>query len=370
MKKFYNTPVADESTSREQSGDESGDGEEEDDEKVEEQFIFDTFKVTDTTHGVKVLGVRNLSSDSYLRMDWSCSGAEFAIDLKGGDISFDIEPTDPCYFRFWIDGKEYSQNGSVYFTAERMQPIVLTDVSVGKHTVKMMKVTGYTLARAKLKSIAFAGSMLTDVVDTSDKELYIEFIGDSITCGYGTIGNINGNKYTDQDGTVAYSYLLAEALDADYSMTALSGHKLIGQMDSMYLYTSHLVSMQHQYDFARKADIVVINLGTNDVFKGESESDFKEAYISFLKTVKEKNGEKCKILCLYNAMNDTFSGAILEAVVEVGGANRGISTYKLARAAGDPGKHPSVKEHEAYAEALLPIIKSCSSQRSATSTSC
>lgn len=370
MKKFYNTPVADESTSREQSGDESGDGEEEDDEKVEEQFIFDTFKVTDTTHGVKVLGVRNLSSDSYLRMDWSCSGAEFAIDLKGGDISFDIETTDPCYFRFWIDGKEYSQNGSVYFTAERMQPIVLTDVSVGKHTVKMMKVTGYTLARAKLKSIAFAGSMLTDVVDTSDKELYIEFIGDSITCGYGTIGNINGNKYTDQDGTVAYSYLLAEALDADYSMTALSGHKLIGQMDSMYLYTSHLVSMQHQYDFARKADIVVINLGTNDVFKGESESDFKEAYISFLKTVKEKNGEKCKILCLYNAMNDTFSGAILEAVVEVGGANRGISTYKLARAAGDPGKHPSVKEHEAYAEALLPIIKSCSSQRSATSTSC
>lgn len=56
----------------------------------------------------------------------------------------------------------------------------------------------------------------------ANKNYYIEFVGDSITCAWGTIGEHTG-AYTDQDGTLAYSYLVAEAQNADYSMTALSG---------------------------------------------------------------------------------------------------------------------------------------------------
>ena len=172
------------------------------------------FKLTSATPGVKVLGVRNLASESGLHMDWSCSGAEFGIDLKGGTVRLNFKASGNCYIRIWVDGNEYKQNGSEYFTVSNLSgSIVLNDIPAGKHTIRVMKVTGYTLARAELTGVIFAGSMVTDLVDTANKDTYIEFVGDSITCGWGTIGEHAG-AYTDQDGTLAFSYLLAKELDA------------------------------------------------------------------------------------------------------------------------------------------------------------
>jgi lysophospholipase L1-like esterase len=199
--------------------------------------------------------------------------------------------------------------------------------------------------------------MVTDLVDTADKDTYIEFVGDSITCGWGTIGEHKG-VYTDQDGTYAYSYLLAKELDADYSMTALSGQGLLcgnPGVTNGYLYADPLGNGETKYDFARKADIVVINIGTNDYSKKVGEAEFKAAYLSFLRTVREKNGDECKILCLYNTMNDTYANAILAAVEEFGGTFAGVTTYKLNRAHGN--HHPNIAEHEAYASVLKDVIE-------------
>ena len=316
------------------------------------------FKLTSDTQGVKVLGVRNLASENGLHMDWTCSGAEFGIDLKGGSIRLSFTVSDSCYFRIWVDGVEYKQNGSPYFTVLKSNPTInLTDIPVGRHTVKVMKVTGYTLAQAELTGVIFAGSMLTDAVDTSDKDLYIEFVGDSITCGWGTIGE-HGGAYTDQDGTLAYPYLVAQALNADYSMTALSGQGLLcgdPGVTNGYLYADPRGNSDIQYDFARKADVVVINIGTNDYWNdGVSSSSFRTAYLNFLRTVREKNGDECKILCLYNTMNDTYANAILSAVKEFGGELEGVSVYKLNRA--DGNHHPNAQEHIAYFNVLKEII--------------
>ena len=315
------------------------------------------FKITSTTPGVKVLGVRNLTSDNGLHMDWSCSGAEFGIDLKGGTVRFNFKASANCFIRIWVDGNEYKQNGSEYFTISNMSgSIVLNDIPAGKHTIRVMKVTGYTLAQAELTGLTFAGELLSDAVDTSDKDMYIEFIGDSITCGWGTIGEHTG-AYTDQDGTYAYSYLLAKELDADYSMTALSGQGLLcgnPGVTNGYLYADPIGNGETQYGFERKADIVVINIGTNDYIKKVGEAEFKAAYLNILRTVREKNGDSCKILCLYNAMNDTYAGAILSAVEDFGGAIEGVTVYRLDRAEG--GHHPNIEEHIAYSEALKDVI--------------
>jgi lysophospholipase L1-like esterase len=199
--------------------------------------------------------------------------------------------------------------------------------------------------------------MLTDVVDTKDKDLYIEFVGDSITCGWGTIGAYGG-AYTDQDATYAYSYLLAEELNADYSMTALSGQGLLCGYPGVtngYLYADPVGDPTVRYDFARKADVVVINIGTNDYWASDvSEDEFEAAYLAFLKTVKEKNGDTCKILCLYNTMNDTYYNAIFNAVDAIGGEAEGVYVYKLDRA--HQNQHPNIAEHAAYAEVLKDVI--------------
>ncbi len=342
--------------STDNNGEENNDKENNDKETLTPQM----FKITSATPGVKVLGVRNLASENGLHMDWSCSGAEFAIDLKGGSVRLNFKASSNCYIRVWVDGNEYKQNGSEYFTVSNLSgSIVLNDIPAGKHTIRVMKVTGYTLARAELTGVMFAGSMLTDVVDTADKDTYIEFVGDSITCGWGTIGEHTG-AYTDQDGTYAYSYLLAKELDVDYSMTALSGQGLLcgnPGVTNGYLYADPIGNGETKYDFARKADIVVINIGTNDYSnKNVSEADFIVAYLNFLRTIREKNGNECKILCLYNTMNDTYANAILAAVENFGGTFAGVTTYKLNRAEGN--HHPNIAEHEAYAEALKDIITS------------
>ncbi len=354
----------DENNGGENNGGENNGGENNDGGSGDDDTVMPTMhRITAQTAGVKVLGVRTLASQTSLHMDWSCSGAEFTVDLKGTNILFSFTVSHDCYFKVWVDGELYTQNGSEYHTVSPSTGMLLVkELTAGKHTIRIMKVTGYTLARAELTGVTFAGSILTDT-DTSDKELYIEFIGDSITCGWGTIGE-HGGAYTDQDGTLAYPYLLAEALNADYSMVGISGHKLVEHLikkdangnigESMYLKTSHLKSPDTSYDFARKADIVVINIGTNDVSKSVGSETFEEYYTILLQTVREKNGEDCKILCLYNAMNHTYESAILSACERMGGVDNGITVIKLDRA--DGNQHPNIAEHAAYAEVLKDVI--------------
>lgn len=317
-----------------------------------------TYALTGDTAGVRILGVRNLASTEQINLDWSCSGFELTVENKGGDVRFQVTTSDnqSAYFRIWLDGETWEQsNGEIYYRVGGKGTIIMRDVPAGRHTVRVLKVTGYTLARSAVLSVTLNGSILPEA--PAERELYVEFVGDSITCGWGTIG-AHGGAYSDQDGTLAYSYLLAGALDADYSMTALSGQGLLWGDPGLtegYLYASPMRDDQTPYDFARQADLVVINIGTNDFSKGVSEEEFRAAYRDFLQTVREKNGEDCRILCLYNAMNDTFSAAIESVVAGLGGMQNGIWSYRLPRAEGN--RHPSAEEHAAYAEQLLPLVQ-------------
>ena len=141
-------------------------------------------------------------------------------------------------------------------------------------------------------------------------------------------------------------------------LTALSGQGLLcGEpgVTNGYLYADPIGNSETLYGFERKADIVVINIGTNDYAQRVGEENFKAAYLNILRTVREKNGDGCKILCLYNAMNDTYAAAILEAVEEFGGVLEGVSVYKLEQSNG--GGHPNIDEHKAYSETLKEVIK-------------
>ena len=216
--------------------------------------------------------------------------------------------------------------------------------------------TGYTLALTELEYVRMDGEIVPET--DSPKSRYIEFVGDSITCGWGTIGGHTG-AYTDQDGTLAYSYLLSQTLDADYSMTALSGQGLLTGDPGFpkgYLYASALKDDGVQHDFNRKADLTVMLLGPGGVTRDFDERELTDAYVSMIRLIKEKNGAESKILCLYNPMTDYYTTALLAACEECGGEENGVYTFKMDRAAGNA--HPSQAEHAAYCESLLPLIQS------------
>ena len=365
-------PVADsdtesESASEEMSSDasnEESNGENNDESKPseggEEEPEEKLYLLNSHTAGVKVLGVRHLESDYQLNCDWTGSGLEMNIVHGGGDIVFFGNCSDPCYFRAYIDGEEWNNGPTAYYElSSANRKLTIRNVPAGEHTLKLIKVTGYTLSRAELLSVTFKGTIKEEA--PADKELLIEFVGDSISCGWGTIGG-HGGAYTDQDGTLAYPLKIAEALNADYSVTALSGQGLLMGNPGMtegYLYGSALRNKNQYYSFERQADIVVINIGTNDFHystqQGITEAAFKISYKNFLKKVRQKNGEDCKILCLYNTMNDTYQNALLAAVEEVGGEAAGIYTYKTYQTQGH--LHPNISEHQSLTNSILERIR-------------
>jgi hypothetical protein len=351
----------------EDAEDESKDTDDNSDDKEKEKVKPKTYAITSATEGVRVFGVRNLASDNSLNLTWSCSGVEFAVRLDSGSVKFNFVLSKPCLFRVWVDGEEYKQGDSPLVEVSTLGIMNLSGLSAGEHTIKLLKVTDPTRCpNAELKSVIFAGELITDR-EVKDKELYIEFIGDSITSGYGTL-NIdypNDGTYTAMDGTLAYAYLLAKALDADYSMTSLSGYRLVehfikdneGEIaDSLYLKTAPTANAEEDYGFERKADIVVINLGTNDYSLNKGEQTFEEYYVKLLNAVKEKNGEDCKILCLYNVMNDGHYDQVLSACEELSRTYDDVYTLKLNRTARVHTGHPTAEENIAYAEVIMQYL--------------
>ena len=328
----------------------------------DEEVVTTTYNLTHYTKGVKVLGVRALKSDAQINCDWTGSGIEMKINHMGGDIVFTAKAVNGCQFKVYVDGV-IKKNPTQYSTVTgEVTKITIKNVEAGEHMIKLINVTGHMLSRATLYNVTFKGTIIEDGV--KDNDLYIEFVGDSISCGWGVIAPYDGT-FGAQDGELAYPIKTAQALGADYSVLGLSGQGLMcytQQIDEGYLLSSMLRDRTAEYDFERKADVVVINVGTNDYnYRNQlniSKADFRTAYKDFLNTVKEKNGADCKIVCVYNVMNDTFQNEIIGAVSELGGEESGIYTLMLDRSTNNKaGGHPSVEDNEKYTEVLTAFIK-------------
>ena len=323
-----------------------------------------TYPLNSRSWGVKTLGVRTIESDTQINCDWSCSGREINIAHYGGDITFSVGSSHSCHFKVFVDGElvKGPKIPTQYHVIDSdKDEIVLKDIPEGEHTIRLVKATGYTLARAQIYSVAFAGEILEQV--NEEDKLYIEFIGSNICCGYGTVGN-NTASYMDQDGTFAYPYLVAETLGADYSITALQDHGLLTGVPGIqagYTYASPLRNSETKYAFARKADVVVINLGTEDYSASADQrkiEEFATAYMQLINTVKENNGKDCKIVCLYNAVNDNFA-TVLNAMLS-NRQDQGIYLLKLDRALEkDPdiyAKYPTILDNRGYAAAVVDFL--------------
>lgn len=316
-----------------------------------------TVALNKNTKGIKILGVRNLPSETAINADWSASGIEFTATCEG-DMTFGVVTNKSAYFRAYVDDEEWMNGESPYFTVNGQGQIVLKDIPNGTHDIKVIKVTGYTLATAAFTQVTLTGTISEEAPE--DKELYIEFIGDSITCGWGTIGTHDG-KYNSQDATLAYSYLLAEELDADYSMTALSGQGICWGnpgVPTAFRYACYAKDSTNEYDFARKADLVILNIGTNDETKEVDINKFEEDLVALIRYAKEKNGENCRFLAIYNMKNGTYATYIKSAFEKLGGPAAGYHVYEAQRSTNElTYYHPSIEEHEAYVPELEALCK-------------
>ena len=347
-----------------------------------------TYTLADFEGKYKPLG-RTVIKDGNLVFAQSASGIAFKVN-GSGDLQLtlklisrrtgDADGVSGGYFTVVVDGvklnadKRYpADRGSSWTTNSSNYPYVIVtkdeektftipNLSNGEHTIEIIGQNEPDIATLAFKSITFAGT----IADApANRELYIEAIGDSISTGFGLLANsysMYGYASLYQDATLAWPYLLATSLNADLSVVgragiaANPGTGYSGCMQTDYQYTSVQISGTAPYDFSRKADVVVVCLGTNDlsVSNGKTQDQLKEGIKDMLKLARKKN-PNAHIVLMYNMMKSGYDSLFSAAASELGGAASRYYSLKLTTNTAACG-HPNLSGHASYAADLKALI--------------
>ena len=342
-------------------------------------------KVVVTSENAKLIG-RTKVIDDILWFAYSGSGAEFNFKGKKCEIvlrgdSYASKKNDSPRYAIYVDG-QIVEKKTMDAAIEKV--MVVDSENVEEHVIKVLKLSEGSTTMSIMLINCDGDAVLSP---TEEKQLKIEFVGDSITCGYGVDGKLGETfSYSNEDCTKAYAYKTAQKLDADYSLVAASGHGIItgysndgnkvltqlmptyydklGNGDGAFLIKHN--SKTEEWDFSKYVpDVVVINLGTNDASytKGDKEKieDYTVHYVEFLKLVREKN-PNAKIVCVLGVMGQELCPALEDAVGRYKDETGDNEVYylKLDQQGSEVvvDYHPTEASHEHAAEQVSEFIKS------------
>lgn len=336
---------------------------------------------------VKMLG-RTHSENGILWLAHSASGVEFTV--KGTKCSVKIigdsmiaAEDNQARFAAYVDGERVVDE---MITQSEVTYDVFSYDEEKEVTVRLMKISEAANSILGIDGITVTSGQ--DIAPTAENELKIEFIGDSITCGYGVDDEDRNHHFSTktEDATKAYAYKTAELLGADYSLVSYSGHGIV----SGYTTQGKKVAAQQlpnkydrfaisggngpdgfsaaavDWDFSKFVpDIIVINLGTNDnSYTGRDEELIKEytdLYVKFLGKVRKNNAD-AHIICALGVMGaelyDAMCAAAESYIAETGDDN--ISTFRLSTQDGSTGYaadwHPTAATHDIAAAEMADYI--------------
>lgn len=150
-----------------------------------------------SNENIKIQG-RCYDSAYGIGADLTGCGFEFNAYLKG-DVKLDITAAKDQQFIAIVDGVE-SDILKVSGSSLTSTITIAKGLKEGKHNIKFYKTS--QVSQCDLVSMTFSGYF--DTVPAKSK-LYMEIIGDSITCGAGAVITIdyNGTKITDNNGEIA-----------------------------------------------------------------------------------------------------------------------------------------------------------------------
>ncbi len=238
----------------------------------------------------------------------------------------------------------------------------------GVHTITICKDTesgnGY---------LEFAGISCKKLLSLPPKpEMKMEFIGNSITCGFGAdasqIACGKGEWYDQHNAYMSYGPLTARALNAQWHISAVSGIGMIHSCCNMKILMPQVFDKTNMsgdslsWNFNEYIpDIVTICLGQNDGI--QDSTTFCTAYVDFVKTVRSKYAN-AKIILLTSPMADAkLRGALknyLTSVVSFFHKNgdKKLYEYVFEKSYNDGCLgHPNLKEQKEISDLLLGFIK-------------
>lgn len=319
-----------------------------------------TYKIPEVMDRIKVIGRYSFVGKG-IACDLSGSGIEFTADCEG-DVSIQVEAPDAdVFYVVYIDGVR--QEERIWLKEGGPKTVVIASgLERGVHYFRFLK-DSESRQPATIYRISFAGAFCEK---PEEKEIYLEFVGDSITCGYdlGEETHKTDSNTAHFGATKAFPFICAEKLNADYSIVAISGYAITGKgsiPDLLYPYTSWKRKPKPKYDFARVPTAVIVNLGTNESGGSDravSREEFEKGVRNFIKTVREDyRSERLPIIFVYDMMRDGYQDTIKKVVKEYGGESAGLYTYKGVRSNARMNNHPGFDAQRETGEGLADFIK-------------
>lgn len=340
-----------------------------------------------------------------LYFNWSLSG--FETEFEGSYLEADLvslpdsrpeqipsaNPMEPetvmvpdwAWIQVVLDGKKEPWQ-KILLDQESKKVILFASEKTEHHVIRVVKLTENFRTAVGIRRIVTDGKIgRSKTKETST----IEFIGDSITCGFGNLAT-DGNRmfYTeDEDAWLTHGAIAARELGwkpslisiSGFAMTKYEGYPFPHGVEELYPYTD-LVTQERLggqepfevWDFEEHpTDYIVLNIGTNDstfVKMAEdpwaAEQIYEDHYLEFLKMLRKYNGPKTKIICAMGSIDYYLYDRILSAVerLKKETGDRFIYTMKYTKMLSmglDVGAcfHPSRSKQEKMAQELVRFIR-------------
>ncbi len=320
------------------------------------------------------------------------SGTGISFKFRGKRLKIELAGDSGVF----EDASNHARVG-IYLDNKRIKDIMIDEKSMTVDVIDSEVEVSNEIRIVKLSESAMSTFGITELSADNDavigpadpKERKIEFIGDSITCGYALDDEDLSHVFSTatEDVTKTYAYKTASALDADYSFVCMSGYGIIsgytangekissqtipqyfdGCGFSYHKFADKIYPSDVKWDHSRfSPDVVVINLGTNDdsyCLDDESkQKEFSDAYSEFLKQVRNAD-KKALIICCVGIMGQRIFPAVkcgAEKYISETGDDR-VAIFEFDEQLETDGRvvdyHPTVVTNSKAADVLIAEIK-------------
>ncbi|MBE6062220.1 MAG: GDSL family lipase [Clostridium butyricum] len=294
-----------------------------------------------TADNFKILG-RTKTINDILYINYSCSGIEFEFTGSKLDITLcsncdDYEDNLKACVAIFINNNETPHKRFIINNKEK------TYTLFESNTIKTIKVKFIKMSEAAFAKIGIKYIKIYDFKDLKKakySQRKIEFIGDSITCGYGNEGKLDVDEFNtaQENPWMAYAAKTSRKLNADYNLVSWSGIGIISSyteenvpndnllMPKLYKYTDMDLDKicgksELDYEIWNNSlfipNLIIINLGTNDFSYVKNIKErieyFEKGYLKFLKQIRQTN--PCStILCILGVMGDDLYPSVEKCV--------------------------------------------------------
>ena len=319
---------------------------------------------------IEYIARTEVGSNGDVSFDWT--GSHIRMHFTGGFLSVKLSDTHHNYYDLFLDGK---YNKTIEVNSVDSTIVLAHGISKKMHTMELYKRTegfqGITTVHGFY--LAEYGCLCANPNPITRKILYV---GDSLTCGFGSESNDRKDVFlpSEENSYKSYASIISRYYNADYHLIAHSGEGVVKNYDdstptSKYtilqrIYTTYDMRKDLMWDHSRfSPDLLVVNIGSNDFAKKDvhpSEQVFIDGYVSLIESLRSIHND-VPIICMCDqneVVNDLIKRSLkqlnFDDVLFVYTTNDMLNNdYDLGASF-----HPNYEGHKKMAMSVIPYISS------------